>query len=88
MYMFFTFPIFQFVGLIGATWSIAIVLLSSNISFSKTKYYYATVFTADIVANLSMMGVEKSIYFVINFNPKFMVNMLTNNSQILCKISR
>ena len=88
MYMCFTIPIFQFVGLFGALWSIAVVLMSNNISFIKTKYFYATVFTADILANLTIMGVEKSIDFVINFNSQFVFNMITNNSKIICKITR
>ena len=88
MYMYFTIPIFQFVGLFGSLWSIAVVLMSNNISFVKTKHFYATVFAADIVANLSMMGIEKSTDFIVNFNHQFIVNMITNNSDIICKISK
>ena len=75
-------------GLIGSCWSIAVVLMSNDISFIKTKYFYATVFAADIVANLTMMGVEKSMNFVINFNNQFIFNLITNKFNLICKISK
>ena len=87
MLMAFTVPLFQFVGILGSLWSIAVVIQSNHIGFTKTKYYYSAVFTADLVTNLSMLGFDKSLDFIINFNPDFISHTLNNNSVILCKLT-
>ena len=88
MYMTFTFPIFQSVGFLGGIWSIAVVLTSKHLCFTKTKYFYAAVFSADIIANLSALGVDKSLDFIINFNPQFIAHTINNSSIAMCKILR
>ena len=88
MYMTFTFPIFQLVGVLGGTWSIAVVLTSKHFCFTKTKYFYASVFAADIIENLSALGVDKSLDFIINFNPQFISHTINNSSNAMCKIQR
>lgn len=85
--MAFTIPIFQFVGILGSLWSIAVVLMSNHIGFTKTKYYYSAVFIADLVTNLSMLGFDKSLDFIINFNPDYILHTFNNNSVIMCKLT-
>ena len=88
MLLSFTIPIIQLLGLFGATWSIAVVLMSNHISFIKTKYFYTTVFAADLMANVTILGVDKFILWIINFKPDFLFHIINNYSVIMCKLTR
>lgn len=81
-------PIVELLGISGCFWTIAVVLMSNHVSFIKTKYFYVAVFSADIVANIFMMGIDKSLLFLENFNPEFQKNKLTSRSLIMCKLTR
>lgn len=83
-------PIFQVIGILGDSWSILVVLKSDHVCFIKTKYYYASVFFADLAENLLLVSVDKSAFFLTNFDTKFFYTILNLNtrSNFICKYVR
>lgn len=88
LYLAFGIPIMQLVGLIGCLWSIVVIFWSKNISFKRTKYFYVTIFSADIMAIIFLTSLDKTIYFLENFDFQFVNYEINNRFDIMCKLTK